>query len=56
MTAIANQKAWTIPGPPSLPIIGRTTSTIRFAKDSISYASELFKTYGMDVSLLKTLN
>ncbi|MEL7037406.1 MAG: cytochrome P450 [Cyanobacteria bacterium J06592_8] len=52
MTAIANRKAWTIPGPAALPIIGRTTSTIRFAKDSIAYANELFKTYGKVASII----
>ncbi|ERT07386.1 cytochrome P450 family protein [Lyngbya aestuarii BL J] len=52
MTAIANQKAWTIPGPSPLPLVGRTVNTINFAKDSIGYSSELFKTYGKVASIV----
>lgn len=52
MTAIANQNTWTVPGPGSFPLLGRTVNTINFAKDSIGYSNELFKTYGKVASIV----
>ncbi len=46
MTALAEQRQWTVPGPPSLPIVGRKLNVARFGVDSIGFSSQLFQTYG----------
>lgn len=51
MIAVTKKPEWTIPGPPTLPLIGRTLNAIRFGKDCIGYSNQLFKTYGKVVSL-----
>ncbi|NET23992.1 MAG: cytochrome P450 [Okeania sp. SIO1I7] len=54
MISLTNQPEWKIPGPPTLPLIGRTLNIIRFGKDGIGYSNELFKTYGNVVSLAES--
>jgi cytochrome P450 len=42
-----------VPGPRTLPFIGRTLNSLRFAEDSIGYARRLFREYGPIVSLAR---
>ncbi|MEO0378365.1 MAG: cytochrome P450, partial [Cyanobacteria bacterium P01_A01_bin.17] len=51
MTALAEQRQWTVPGPPPLPVVGRKLNVARFGLDSIGVGSHLFQTYGPVVSL-----
>ncbi|WP_293158352.1 hypothetical protein [Okeania sp. SIO2C9] len=54
MISLTNQPEWKIPGPPTLPLIGRTLNVIRFGKDCIGYSNKLFQTYGNVVSLAES--
>ncbi|ACK65934.1 cytochrome P450 [Rippkaea orientalis PCC 8801] len=51
MIALTQKPEWTIPGPSTLPLIGRSLNVIRFGKDCIGLSNELFNTYGKVVSL-----
>ncbi len=51
MSAIAYKSALNVPGPASLPILGRAIHSVRFATDSVGYSQKLFQTYGPIVSL-----
>ena len=51
MLALNQKTEWTIPGPQTLPLIGRTLNVIKFGKDCIGYSNQLFATYGNVVSL-----
>ena len=51
MISTITQPRWTVPGPPSLPILGRAALVLRFATDSIGVSRSLFQTYGSVVSL-----
>ncbi|MGJ3250928.1 MAG: cytochrome P450 [Elainellaceae cyanobacterium] len=51
MIAIAPDSIAHIPGPQPFPVIGKTLNAWRYGRDSITYASHLFSTYGNVVSL-----
>ena len=51
MIVLTKKPEWTIPGPQTLPLIGRILNVIRFGQDCIGYSNQLFKTYGNVVSL-----
>ncbi len=51
MIASTKKLEWKIPGPRTLPFIGRTLNVIHFGKDCIGYSNQLFTTYGNVVSL-----
>ena len=46
-----HQPALSVPGPPSLPLVGSTLSLLEFVKDSVGYTHKLFNTYGHIVAL-----
>ena len=51
MTISATKPRLSVPGPRSLPIVGRSLHVLRFGQDSIGYTKRLFQTYGSIVSL-----
>ena len=43
----------TVPGPQSLPLVGRNILVSKFVKDSLGFTSQLFQEYGKLVSLAR---